>query len=197
MPPKSERFELRLDSEILYRIDEWRGKLPDLPSRSEAIRRLIEAGLGHPEDEQLFQLARFNVLAAAKTKGFDQALSPAYIYAWEEGVYPIFQQMGGLHKPFASHFRVTEQMMDELSKFLDDRWLAKEVPSFYQLEDHYKVRSGRTAWDRVSLLIACRYMFLDRAFDEDFWKSLLRESDHPTEAKSIIRKFSVDDTHLS
>ena len=99
MPPKSERFELRLDSEILYRIDEWRGKLPDLPSRSEAIRRLIEAGLGHPEDEQLFQLARFNVLAAAKTKGFDQALSPAYIYAWEEGVYPIFQQMGGLHKP--------------------------------------------------------------------------------------------------
>jgi metal-responsive CopG/Arc/MetJ family transcriptional regulator len=26
-------------------IDEWRRRQPDLPSRSEAIRRLIEAGL--------------------------------------------------------------------------------------------------------------------------------------------------------
>jgi len=38
-------MELRLDQGLLDRIDGWRGGEPDLPSRSEAVRRLIEAGL--------------------------------------------------------------------------------------------------------------------------------------------------------
>lgn len=42
---KTERFELRLSSELLARIDEWRRNQPDLPTRSEAIRRLVESGL--------------------------------------------------------------------------------------------------------------------------------------------------------
>ncbi|PKP76449.1 YfbU family protein [Parvibaculum sp.] len=45
MPPKSERFELRLDAEILEQVDNWRAEQGDLPSRSEAVRRLIEKGL--------------------------------------------------------------------------------------------------------------------------------------------------------
>jgi uncharacterized protein len=42
---KTERFELRITSELLVRIDEWRRKQVDLPSRSEAFRRLVELGL--------------------------------------------------------------------------------------------------------------------------------------------------------
>lgn len=42
---KTERFELRLSSDLLARVDEWRRNQPDLPSRSEAFRRLVEAGL--------------------------------------------------------------------------------------------------------------------------------------------------------
>ncbi|HZE53835.1 MAG TPA: YfbU family protein [Bradyrhizobium sp.] len=45
MVPKTERFELRLDPSILERMDGWRGDQPDLPSRAEAVRRLIEEGL--------------------------------------------------------------------------------------------------------------------------------------------------------
>jgi uncharacterized protein len=45
MAPKTERFELRLDEDILARIDKWRGDQDDLPSRAEAMRRLVEAGL--------------------------------------------------------------------------------------------------------------------------------------------------------
>lgn len=45
MAPKSERFEMRLDEEILGRVDEWRSEQSDLPSRAEAMRRLIEQGL--------------------------------------------------------------------------------------------------------------------------------------------------------
>lgn len=43
----SERFELRIDSDLLDRLDLWRNGEDDTPSRAEAIRRLIEAGLAH------------------------------------------------------------------------------------------------------------------------------------------------------
>lgn len=45
MPPKTERIELRLESETVERIDDWRSRQDDLPTRSEALRRLIEGGL--------------------------------------------------------------------------------------------------------------------------------------------------------
>ncbi len=45
MAPKTERFEMRMDPETLARVDEWRRKQPDLPSRAEAMRRLVDLGL--------------------------------------------------------------------------------------------------------------------------------------------------------
>ena len=44
-PAKTERFELRLDPGILDDVDAWRARQADVPSRAEAVRRLIEAGL--------------------------------------------------------------------------------------------------------------------------------------------------------
>ncbi len=49
MPPKSERFEMRLDEHLIGRIDDWRSNQPDLPSRSEAARALIDRGLDRAE----------------------------------------------------------------------------------------------------------------------------------------------------
>ena len=43
----AERFEMRIDSELLERLDAWRAGEEDSPSRSEAVRRLLEAGLAH------------------------------------------------------------------------------------------------------------------------------------------------------
>lgn len=43
----TERFEMRIDSELLDRLDHWRNSEDDGPSRAEAVRRLIEAGLAH------------------------------------------------------------------------------------------------------------------------------------------------------
>lgn len=42
---KTERFEMRLDEEIISRVDKWRSEQPDIPSRAEAMRRLVETGL--------------------------------------------------------------------------------------------------------------------------------------------------------
>jgi len=45
MAQKSERFEMRMDEDILARVDRWRSSQTDLPSRAEAMRRLVEVGL--------------------------------------------------------------------------------------------------------------------------------------------------------
>ena len=38
-------FQMRLSGEFLERLDDWRRKQPDLPSRAEAIRRLTASML--------------------------------------------------------------------------------------------------------------------------------------------------------
>lgn len=45
MAPKTERFEMRLEEEVLQRVDKWRTSQTDEPSRAEAMRRLLELGL--------------------------------------------------------------------------------------------------------------------------------------------------------
>ena len=42
----SERFEMRFSADLLPEVDDWRRGQSDLPARAEAIRRLIELGLG-------------------------------------------------------------------------------------------------------------------------------------------------------
>lgn len=41
----TERFEMRLDEDTLGELDNWRSRQSDVPSRAEAIRRLIDRGL--------------------------------------------------------------------------------------------------------------------------------------------------------
>jgi hypothetical protein len=41
----TEQLLMRVDAEFLKRIDDWRRLQPDLPSRSEAVRRLVDLGL--------------------------------------------------------------------------------------------------------------------------------------------------------
>lgn len=49
----TERFEMRLDQGALNKVDTWRARQDDLPSRAEAMRRLVEAGLSTTSQSQL------------------------------------------------------------------------------------------------------------------------------------------------
>ena len=53
MQPKTERFEMRLDPGTLEKVDGWRSRQGDLPSRAEAVRRLMETGLTAEERKPL------------------------------------------------------------------------------------------------------------------------------------------------
>lgn len=39
------RFEMKVTDSWLHRVDEWRARQPGIPSRAEAIRRLVEQSL--------------------------------------------------------------------------------------------------------------------------------------------------------
>jgi hypothetical protein len=43
--PKQTTLQMRVSANFLKIVDDWRRRQPDLPSRSEAIRRLVEIGL--------------------------------------------------------------------------------------------------------------------------------------------------------
>jgi len=42
---QTERLQMRIPTSLLKAVDDWRRKQDDLPSRSDAIRRLVELGL--------------------------------------------------------------------------------------------------------------------------------------------------------
>lgn len=49
----TERFEMRMDPETLDNLDNWRSDQSDLPSRAEAIRRLVGEGLSRTSNKYL------------------------------------------------------------------------------------------------------------------------------------------------
>ena len=77
MGPMSERFEMRVDEDILHRVDNWREKQDDVPSRAEAMRRLVEVGLMRAgseavkfsDGEKLLVMMMVDVYGHLKIKG--------------------------------------------------------------------------------------------------------------------------------
>lgn len=192
MQAKNERVELRLDSQLLDHVDEWRSEQSDVPSRSEAMRRLLDMALSQTASQAEFELARLQIKAIALTPGAGNRISDGYLYAWDRGVYPIFHS-DELIKPFAAYFPVSKEALSKLLRFLDEQMLKDRLYTFYQLEDYFRIRHGDSEWDRSTLIGAFRYMFLTKNFERKFWDTLLTPMEHPSEARSIIGKFDRDE----
>lgn len=84
MQAKTERFEMRLDPSILERVDDWRRGESDLPSRSEAIRRLVEVGLGskqgtQPQISDGEKLTLLMLCEVAKKLGIKEGPEPDFV----------------------------------------------------------------------------------------------------------------------
>ena len=50
---QTERFEMRLDRATIELLDQWRASQPTLPSRAEAVRRLVHHGLAASSDDEI------------------------------------------------------------------------------------------------------------------------------------------------
>lgn len=146
-------------------------------------------------DDALFQIMRFNILSSVKADFDNSLFSTSYIYAWESSVYPLFNNGASWHKPFGAQFAVSESEVDELSGILDQSWNKKDKLTFYGLEDRLGVRGSISSsrWERSKLIRACRYMYLEELFDKEFWATLTRNGDCPSEALSICRPLQCVD----
>ena len=70
---KSERFEMRLRPEFTALVDEWRRAQPDIPTRSEAIRRLAELGC---RNDTMFDAATLEMIRLLRRIGDRGQLTP-------------------------------------------------------------------------------------------------------------------------
>lgn len=184
----SERFELRLERETLQRIDAWRSKREVPASRSEAVRRLLEIGLG--ERGEAFELMRVQVLLAARQGFVGGPHWQAYAFAWARGVFPLLHESVNLHEPFSGGFRIQSDRVRSLLTYLDRR-LAGAVLTFFELQEEYV---SRHAWLRADLINACRYLRLCKRFDTAFWDRLTQAGGKsPFAAGSILIPFEAEE----
>jgi uncharacterized protein len=79
----TERLEMRLGQSVLEELDLWRAKQVDLPSRSEAVRRLVETGLhetpsriSFSNSEKLIVLMLCQLLKGLKVEG---EIDPSFV----------------------------------------------------------------------------------------------------------------------
>ncbi|RON33680.1 hypothetical protein [Pseudomonas brassicacearum] len=149
--------------------------------------------------EMLFNLQKFQLLTLFTSKSATKNITPAYAYAWDNGIYPIGNSAAPWHSPYKDQFAITEEQVTELAELLDEKWLKKVKISFYELEAHYDIQglaNSGSEWDRGSLISACRYFYLLDWFDGDFWKGLVGHSDCPSESHSVRREFKPEDVYF-
>jgi hypothetical protein len=189
---KTERVELRFDSQVFDRIDEWRSKEADVPNRSEAIRRLVQRGLT-ASDRQAFTSVKLQLMLAAKLPNSENYLSDAFIFAFSFDIFPAFSDDQILWaEPFEPCFSITKDMMIGLGNYLDDFSQRNQTLTFYQLEKAYRSKE----WGRNELIMACRYLYLNKMFT-DLWDALLTPQEHPVEASIITKELNRDDIFIA
>lgn len=136
-------------------------------------------------NEQLFQIMRFQVLAAALQSGAREKLHNSYVFAWDASIYPLFNDAADYHKPFADQFAIPKPMIEELFKKLDGIWAEQKQVTFFQIEEMYR----NTKWDRYNLILGLRYMWLHEQFEHSFWHKIMEPKQHPNEAREITLRY--------
>ena len=136
-------------------------------------------------NDALFQMMRFQVLAAALQSGSAQKLHDSYVFAWDACIYPLFNDAADYHKPFADQFQISKAMIEGLFKKLDAMWAEKSIPTYNELE--HSLRG--TEWNRQNLILGLRYMWLHDRFDAGVWKKLMTHNEYPHEAREITTKY--------
>jgi hypothetical protein len=148
--------------------------------------------------DMLFNIQRFQILALY-TSGADRNVSDSYAYAWAEGVYPLFNESAPWHNGYEDNFKISASDIRDIHELLCDKWEAKTLVTFYDLEAELGISGASRPgpqWDRIKLMRACRYLYLQRYFDDEFWAKMLEPGRHPGEASGITRQLTANDIYF-
>jgi len=125
-------------------------------------------------------------------------ISNADAYAWSVGLYPLFGK-GTWHDPVKDFFDISEEKVFRVIKYLDDEWMqpTPQYHTFYKILRHFTSEEKDLEIDKWDLICILRYTHLcGDCFDENFWKELLKNDEHPIEAKHITKDFDIKDIRL-
>ncbi len=123
---------------------------------------------------------------------YDNALA----FAYENWLAPIFHEeiMRETHgeDPFEEAYAVSADFMKEVTKFLDECWLAKNFDEveFCKLEDKF----GGYNTNRIELIRAIEYARISGRFDDELLGAI--EQNAPVEANSIASTFESDEVYF-
>ncbi len=146
MQPKTERFEMRLDPGTLEKVDDWRSRQADLPSRAEAVRRLMETGLSVSESKPLRfsdgeKLITLMLCELYKHQKIDGEIDPSLIEAAFHGGH-----YWGLEWKYSGIFHGHEdskRVVSEVGDVLDMWWFIEQ--SYGKLSKQDKERVEKEA----------------------------------------------------
>ena len=120
---------------------------------------------------------------------FDDALA----YAYYHRLSPTLHASSDKQDPFEEVYDVSSEFISEVLKYVDEKWLARDLDSmgFYDLEEKF----GGYKTNRMELKFALEYMRIDRRFDESVWEAI--EENAPMEANSLMSSFSPDNVSFN
>lgn len=146
MRQKTERFEMRFDPSTLERVDNWRSRQADLPSRAEAVRRLMETGLAAAESKPLRfsdgeKLITLMLCELYKHLKIDGEIDPSLIEAAFHGghYWSLEWEYTGI---FHGH-EDSNKTVSEVADVLDMWWFVEQ--SYARLSEHDKARVEKEA----------------------------------------------------
>lgn len=143
----TERFEMRLDSSVLDKLDAWRAKQSDLPTRSEAMRRLVEVGLSARDIDRQINLSDGEKLVTImlcelfKQLKLKSDIDPSFL---EEAIYGgHYWALGWKYEGLFHRHRDSEAVVSEVVDVLD-MWSFLEQ-GFRELSKKDKERVAKEA----------------------------------------------------
>lgn len=144
----------------------------------------------------IFNFQRFLILQAKLHRETQDSISDAYAFAWCCKLFP-FLDHSDLHNALEDSFIISKEVADSICKYADEEWRAGRYHSFQDYEIHFNVDNHiYKNIDRHGLICVFRYMFLNNAFDKEFWKALIPVSKYPPEVEAIVKKLNIKELDL-
>lgn len=147
-----------------------------------------------PTISALYEIHRHQILLDALNRGENQVLPPAYLYALDRRLSPIFHsQWTDRDDPFEEAYRPNTKQVNYIYQFLKEvsALASEKFKSFNELE-----RGLGGIKYRYPLRVVLRYCFQSGKFSPDFYVAVLKDGEHPDEALSITRPYTHQDIVL-
>ena len=147
----------------------------------------------------LAEIRRRQILATKFNPQTEDMYDNSFVHAVMHRIYPIQHEHPGFEEdpnailaslPFHETYNAGFELVTQIAKLLDEKWLKKEKITFYDVEGPYRL--GNEHWPgtdvRENLTNMCRYFYLSHMFDTDFWNEFM--SDAPSEASDVTSEWS-------